>query len=160
MKIIVVSDSHGNNKYVLEKLLEMEKPDMLFYLGDYVDDGEIISKALGIESIIVKGNGDYFNRKYKEDELVEIKNKKIFLTHGHKYNVESGLTNLYYKGLELGADIVLFGHTHIPIIEIKEDIIIMNPGSAFIPRTPDGIKTFGLLDIEEKINPKIIKINL
>lgn len=160
MKIVVVSDTHGNNKYILETLLEMEKPDMLFHLGDYVEDGEKISKALGIETIIVKGNGDYFNTKYKEDELINIKNKKIFLTHGHKYNVENGITNLYYKGLELGADLVLFGHIHKPIIEIEKNIIIMNPGSASIPRSPDKIKTFGLVNIGEKINTKIIQINL
>jgi putative phosphoesterase len=160
MKIVVVSDTHGNNKYILEKLLEMEKPDMLFHLGDYVEDGEKISSALGIETIIVKGNGDYFNTKYKEDELINIKNKKIFLTHGHKHNVENGITNLYYKGLELEADLVLFGHTHRPIIEIEKNIIIMNPGSASIPRSPDKIKTFGLVNIGEKINTKIIQINL
>ena len=160
MKIAVVSDTHGNNKYVLETLLDMEKPDMLFHLGDYVDDGEKISKSLGIESIIVKGNGDYFNTKYKEDEIIEIKNKKIFLTHGHKYNVENGVIKLYYKGLELGADLVLFGHTHIPMIEKEEGIIIMNPGSAFLPRTTERIRTFGILDIDEEIKTKIIKINL
>lgn len=158
MRIAVVSDTHGNNKEIIEKLSEMEKPDILFHLGDYVTDGVKISKTFGLESVIVKGNGDYFNMEYKEDEFIEIAGKKIFLTHGHKYGVNSGIQNLYYKGLELGADIVLFGHIHIPVIEEIEDMIIMNPGSPSLPRSAEKIKTFGIIEIEEKIKTKIIKI--
>lgn len=158
MRIAVVSDTHGNNKEIIEKLSEMEKPDILFHLGDYITDGVKISKTFGLEAIIVKGNGDYFNIEYKEDEFIEIAGKKIFLTHGHKYGVNSGIQNLYYKGLELGADIVLFGHIHIPVIEKIEDMIIMNPGSPSLPRSAEKIKTFGIIEIEEKIETKIIKI--
>ncbi len=158
MRIAVVSDTHGNNKEIIEKLSEMEKPDILFHLGDYVMDGVKISKTFGLESVIVKGNGDYFNTEYKEDEFIEIAGKKIFLTHGHKYGVNSGMQKLYYKGLELGADIVLFGHIHIPVIEKIEDMIIMNPGSPSLPRSVEKIKTFGIIEIEEKIKTKIIKI--
>lgn len=158
MRIAVVSDTHGNNKEIIEKLSEMEKPDILFHLGDYVTDGVKISKTFGLESVIVKGNGDYFNMEYKEDEFIEIAGKKIFLTHGHKYGVNNGIQNLYYKGLELGADIVLFGHIHIPVIEKIEDMVIMNPGSPSLPRSAEKIKTFGIIEIEEKIKAKIIKI--
>lgn len=160
MRIAVVSDTHGNNKDIIEKLSEIERPDILIHLGDYVSDGVTISKAFGLKSIIVKGNGDYLCTEYKEDEFIELKGKKFFLTHGHKYNVQGGLTNLYYKGLELGADIVLFGHIHVPIIEKVGDMIIMNPGSPSLPRNADRIKTFGIIEIGDTIETKIIKIKL
>ncbi|CAK7086703.1 YfcE family phosphodiesterase [Tissierella sp. P1] len=159
MRIAVVSDTHGNNKGIIEKLSEIEKPDILFHLGDYVTDGVAISKALGFETIIVRGNGDHLHTEYNEDELVEIKGKKIFLTHGHKYNVQNGIVNLYYKGLELGSDIVLFGHIHVPIIEKIENMIIMNPGSPSLPRNATKIKTFGIINIGNTIETKIIEIN-
>ncbi len=158
MRIAVISDTHGNNKEIIEMLLEIEKPDILFHLGDYVTDGVAISKALGFENIIVKGNGDYFHTEYNEDEFVEIRGKKFLLTHGHKYNVQNGLTTLYYKGLELGADIVLFGHTHIPIIEKIEDMVIMNPGSPTLPRNSGRMKSFGIINIGNTIETKIIEI--
>ncbi len=159
MKIAVVSDTHGNNKDIIEKLSEIEKPDILFHLGDYVNDGVKISKALGIKTIIVRGNGDYLHTEYNEDEIIEFKGKKFFLTHGHKYNVQNGITNLYYKGLELGANVVLFGHTHIPIVESLENMIIMNPGSPSLPRNAVKIKTFGIINIGNSIDTKIIQIN-
>lgn len=158
MRIAVVSDTHGNNKDIIEKLSEIKKPDMLLHLGDYVADGVIISKALGLESIIVRGNGDYLYTQYDEDKLIELKGKKLFLTHGHKYNLQSGITNLYYRGLELGADIVLFGHIHVPIIEKIENMIIMNPGSPSLPRSASRIKTFGLIEIGDTIEAKIDEI--
>lgn len=158
MKIIVISDTHGNNKDIFKKISEIEKPDFIFHLGDYVEDGIKISKAFGIETIIVRGNGDMGLTKYNEDELIEIKGKKIFLTHGHKYNVSNSLTNLYYKALELGADLVLFGHTHIPINIKENNIIVMNPGSPTLPRGNNRTKTFGVVEIKNEIETKIIEI--
>jgi len=158
MKIVVVSDTHGNNKEVIEKISEMERPDLLFHLGDYIEDGIKICTALGIDTIMVKGNGDRGNRIYNEDELIEISGRKIFLTHGHRYDVRYGITNLYYKALELNVDMVLFGHTHVPINIEENGIIFMNPGSPSIPRTQSKAKTIGLIDINDKIYTKIIEI--
>lgn len=158
MRIAVVSDTHGDNKNIIEKLSEIEKIDILLHLGDYVTDGIKISKALGLQTIIVRGNGDYLHTEYNENEIIELKGKKLFLTHGHKYNLQNGITNLYYKGLELGVDIVLFGHIHVPIIEKIENMIIMNPGSPSLPRSASRIKTFGLIEIEDTIETKIVEI--
>lgn len=158
MKIIVVSDTHGNNLPFLEAAITIEKPDLIFHLGDYVSDAKKITKILGLDCIMVKGNGDYGTMDVNEDELLEIEGKKIFLTHGHKYHVGHSLNDLYYKGLELGADLILFGHTHIPIIEREKDLILMNPGSPSIPRKLDRKRTFGLITIGEDIKTEIIEI--
>lgn len=154
MRIAVISDTHGINKYIIEALVSIEKLDMLIHLGDYVDDGEKISKILGIPITIVKGNGDPHSN-YNENELIEVKGKKIFLTHGHRDNVVRNLDTLYYKALEMGADIALFGHTHVPVNIVYDDIIIMNPGSPSQPRGDSFTRTFGLIDIGEKINTEI-----
>lgn len=158
MRIVVVSDTHGYIDSFIDKINLIDKPDIIIHLGDYVRDAERISKKLGIKTIIVKGNGD-IGSNYNEDELISIKGNKIFLTHGHKHNVNEGIDNLYYKGLELGANIILFGHTHIPIVIIDKDIIIMNPGSPTNPRANKRIPTFGLIDIGDIITNQIIQIN-
>lgn len=158
MKIIVVSDTHGNNQSFLEAAITIEKPDMIFHLGDFVSDAKKITKILGIDCIMVKGNGDYGMMNVNEDELLEIEGKKIFLTHGHKYHVGYNLDDLYHKGLELGADLILFGHTHIPEIKHEKDIILMNPGSPSLPRKLNRKRTFGLVTIGEDIKTEIIEI--
>lgn len=157
MRIVVVSDTHGNYKEVLKAIERNGKFDMFFHLGDYVGDGEKLKEILSIPSIIVKGNGDYWSN-YNEDEIIEIKGKKILMTHGHKYNVRFNYTNLYYRGLELEADIVLYGHTHVPLIIQENNLIIMNPGSPSLPRSQDRKKTFGIIEIGDYIKTEIIEI--
>ena len=58
---------------------------------------------------------------------------KIFVTHGHMYNVKSEYNTIFYKGKEVGADIVLFGHSHKALINSYDGITIMNPGSISLP---------------------------
>ena len=56
------------------------------------------------------------------------------VTHGHLFNVKSGLMKLRYKALEQNANIVCFGHSHILGIEKVDDILFINPGSIRFPR--------------------------
>ena len=157
MKVAIVSDTHGYIDSFIDRLSTMDRPDLILHLGDNTVDGEKISQKIGIKTIIVKGNCDS-GKRYSESNLVEVEGKKLFLTHGHMYNVKDSLNQIYYKGLELGADIILFGHTHIPI-NIKEDnIIIMNPGSPTIPKSIDKIPSFGIIEFGEQIITKIIQI--
>lgn len=158
MKILVVSDTHGKNKELINRVRKMEKADLLIHLGDYVGDGLTIAKALGIAPIIVMGNGDHPSSGFKEEEVIEIKGKKIFLTHGHKLGVNFNLNRILYRARELDADIALFGHTHLPIIEKIDDLILMNPGSASYPRGFPDKKTFGIIEINREIDTKLIEI--
>lgn len=157
MKILVVSDTHGNTDHFIDYIGDC-KFDMLFYLGDYVKDGIKISDKLGIKSKIVRGNGDRKEKDFNDDEIFHLMDKKIFLTHGHRYNVNFGIENLYYRAREIETDYVFFGHTHIPVLEEIEGIIMMNPGSPILPRTSDGLGSFGVIELGENKNEKIIKI--
>ncbi len=158
MKILVVSDTHSINKNFIEEIKDREKPDLLFHLGDYVQDGLTIAEALQVSHVIVRGNGDHPSLGFKEEEIVEIKGKRIYLTHGHKLRVSENINKIYYRGKELDADIVLFGHTHVPIIKKLDDIIIMNPGSPSFPRGHLNKKTFAMIEIDKEIKVKHIEI--
>jgi len=159
MRIVVVSDTHGKIDHFVNKLKSMDRPQLIIHLGDYAEDGEKIQSLTNVETIIVKGNGDYFNKNYEEDRLIEIGGKKFFITHGHKYNVRYRLDNLMYKGEEVNADIVLYGHTHVPVILKESNMIIMNPGSVSLPRTIEKEKTFGIIEIGDKVSMTIEKID-
>ena len=158
MRILVVSDTHGKNKELIESLNQKEKPDLLFHLGDYVRDGIILADELKLSSIIVRGNGDHPSSGFREEEVLEIKGKKIYLTHGHKLGVNFNLNRIFYRARELRADIALFGHTHIPIVEEKEGILFMNPGSVSLPRDGSNKKTYGIIKIGEKTEIEIKEV--
>lgn len=158
MNIVVVSDTHGSTDNIIRNIKSMENIDMIFHLGDYVEDGTKIGAALDIPITIVRGNGDYGKYGYEDEQIVEIMGKRILLTHGHKYNVRFGVQNLFYRALEVEADMVLYGHTHIAKILKKEGITIMNPGSPDYPRGIIRKGTFGLITIGDKVEPKILEI--
>ncbi len=158
MKIFVISDTHGSTRGIINKINNMDKPDLIIHLGDYVEDGIKLEESIGVRTIIVKGNGDYFHPGFNEDEIITIENKKIFITHGHRYNVRYGEDNIISKAMELNADLALFGHTHVPLFFEESGVTVMNPGSPTFPRGYRGKKTFGLIEIGEKISGKIIEI--
>ena len=72
---------------------------------------------------------------------MEINGVKIFLTHGHLYDVKRGLSSIKEIGKKLNASLVVFGHTHKPYIEKDEDMTLFNPGA-----TEDG--RYGIIILE------------
>lgn len=128
MLIAVISDSHGNKDSINKIKKKISNADVLLFLGDGENDLAEITNDFTGEVFAVRGNCD-ITGKYPEEQILEIQGKKIFICHGHRYNVKYGYNSIYYRGKEIGADIVLFGHSHIPIIEEYNGIILMNPGS-------------------------------
>ena len=68
--------------------------------------------------------------------------KKIWLTHGHNYYVSLDLKVIEQEAVARGMDIVMFGHTHRPVIIVEDNITLINPGSISYPRQADGIPTY------------------
>ena len=146
MLIAVISDTHRINKYIKAGLEAAKDADILIHLGDNVEDAEYYEMNFKGEVYAVKGNCDYSN-KYPAERIIEIEGKKIFFTHGHLYGVKSGINNIYYRGRELEADVVLFGHTHTAGIERTDTLTLMNPGSISLPRLTK--RSIGFIEIKE-----------
>lgn len=153
MLIGVVSDTH-RDKTIFQRIAEaLEDTDLIIHLGDNVQDVEGIKEYYKKKIINVRGNCD-FGRKEPLELLEEVEGVKIFITHGHNYDVKYNMLKLKYRAQELGADIALFGHTHVSVIEYEEGIWFMNPGSASLPR--DAYSSVATIEINEgKINPSI-----
>lgn len=146
MLIAVVSDTHRVIKYIdLAKEL-IEGADVLIHLGDNIDDVEVLERGFEGKVYAVAGNCDY-STKYPKETIIEVNGRKIFFTHGDLYGVKNSLNNIYYRGKELDADIVLFGHTHEQIIEENRGIILMNPGSISLPKFKG--RYVGFIDIND-----------
>ncbi|CUO74983.1 metallophosphoesterase [Clostridium disporicum] len=128
MLIAVISDSHNNDRAINEVKNYIKNADVLLFLGDGESDIAKITEGFKGEVYSVSGNCDFLGKSPNE-RIIELDGIKIFMCHGHAYNVKFGYDNIYYRGLSLGVDIVLFGHSHIPIVEKHNDICLMNPGS-------------------------------
>lgn len=148
MKILIVSDTHG--KHVnLEIVIDKVKPiDLLIHLGDVEGGSDYIEAIAPCKTEMISGNNDYFTNLLRE-KLIEVGNYKVFLTHGHYYGVNYSTERLKEKARELGADIVMYGHTHIPAMDLTNDVWTVNPGSITLPRQAGQIPSFVIMDIDK-----------
>lgn len=148
MKILVVSDTHGYNTNLF-KLLEQIKPiDMLIHCGDSGDLAYYIEEFVDCPVVMVRGNCDMCS-PLKGEEVVDVCGHRIFVTHGHAYGVKSGLGRLIDKAESVGADIALYGHSHIPDLTYMRGISAFNPGSISMPRQEGRRCTYGTIEISE-----------
>lgn len=156
LNFAVAGDTHGKIQK-LEKALQMLKPDYLFFTGDYYSDGLKLARHLSIDWTGVMGNCD-FGFKVKREQQITIAGYNFYLVHGHQYGVKRNHNTIYYRGVEVNADIVLFGHTHIPMCKKIEGIWLINPGSAAFPRL-NFSSSYAIIETnEDSINAKIIEI--
>ena len=149
MKILVISDTHGI-LWNFNELIERVKPiDMLLHCGDIEKDEEYIRMAAECPVYMVAGNNDLGGRLEKE-LFIDIGKYHIMITHGHYYSVNYGLNMLVTAAKRKGANIVMFGHTHVPVIERIDDVVLINPGSITIPRQSGRIPTYAFMEIDEE----------
>ena len=148
MKILVISDTHGRDEN-FERVLEKDgKPDMLIHLGDIEGSERYIESAAGCRCEMIAGNNDYFSDLPMEKEIY-VGNHKIFMTHGHYYNVSVETQTIVNEGIGRGADIVMFGHIHRSVYEDENGILLLNPGSLSLPRQIGHEPTYALLTIDD-----------
>ncbi len=126
--IVVISDSHGN-RAAQEKLYPIfAESDYIIHLGDTSGDGNAIKKSFPDKTIVLNGNCDIMPAGDREAEL-QVENIKILACHGDRYGVKSTLSRLAYRAEEVGAQIALYGHTHIPKADTEGGVTLLNPGT-------------------------------
>ena len=161
MKVMFVSDIHGSEFYldqVLEKM-EQEQPDQLVLLGDLLYHGprnplpkqyqpaNVATKLNKLKNkiIAVQGNCDSTVDQMVLDfpitgpfAWIFTGKQRIFATHGHEFN-EKNMPPLS------SGDVLIHGHTHIPVTKKVNDIYLLNPGSISLPKeeTPHS---YGILE--------------
>lgn len=147
-RIMIVSDTHKRLGNLYEALEREGHIDAMIHLGDLEGDEEIIDEMIDGKVFMVPGNNDYYSQASREIEM-QLAGKNILLTHGHYYYVSLDLQMIRSEAIARGMDIVMFGHTHRPVIQVEDEITLINPGSISYPRQQDGKCTYIMLEISE-----------
>lgn len=173
MKLFFMSDIHGAEldlKTALEKF-EKSGADYLVILGDQMYHGPRNPLPEGYNPPNVSGMLNKYKNKIiavrgncdsEVDQMlleypilcdystVLIDGKRFFLTHGHIYNRDN-IPNL------VEGDVLCYGHTHLPLGEKQNGIVLFNPGSISLPKggykKSYGIyenKKLSVFDMEDK----------
>lgn len=146
MKILIVSDTHRHNEN-LKHIIERTAPiDLLIHLGDSEGTEDAIFKMSPCPVEMVAGNNDFFTGLKREIHTV-IGKYKVFLTHGHQYFLSSGYDSLIKNSKD--ADIIMFGHTHRPVIFMKDGKVILNPGSVSYPRQEGRVPSYIIMELDK-----------
>lgn len=146
MKILIVSDTHKKNENYFN-VLQLQQPDMVIHCGDAEGCEYAITQAADCPVQIVLGNNDFFSELPRE-LMLNIGKYKVWVTHGHNYYVSMGNERLKREAEARGADIVMYGHTHRPVIDIDKEIIAVNPGSLSYPRQEGGRPSYMLMELD------------
>ncbi|MGD0154414.1 MAG: metallophosphoesterase [Thermacetogeniaceae bacterium] len=149
MWVGVLSDSHGDVGQAERAVKAMGAVDLVIHAGDFYSDALYLADQFGIEVKAVTGNCDRCVPGPHE-ELLELEGHRIYLTHGHFYGVKLGLMRLADRVREVGAEMAIFGHTHMFRYEEVDGIRYLNPGSVAWPRIP-GQFTYAIMKLEPGI---------
>lgn len=149
MKVLIVSDTHGREQQLFNTLQRVSPIDLLIHLGDFEGGEDYIRDIAPCPTEMVSGNNDFFNGLPKE-KMILLGKYYIMLTHGHRYGVNSGTCTVKEAARRNQADIVMFGHTHVPMIDLSDGVWAINPGSLALPRQHGRIPTFIIMEIDPK----------
>lgn len=153
MKLLILSDTHGRVDRLAKVLKLHADADAILFLGDGLSD--IARSGIDIGKLFcVRGNCDGFSVGsgiYSPNELsLCFDGFNILMMHGHLHGVKSGIDRAVYYAEEKGADILLFGHTHIPcesyLPDTAKPMYLFNPGS--LGAGQGGTSSYGLIQIK------------
>lgn len=130
MKLLVLSDSHRSLSG-MRAAVDREAPDYVIHLGDMERDAQLLSQEYPRLAVTgVPGNCDGFFAAQPLQKEIAYAGRKVLMSHGHIWNVKRGYDAAIAAAHSCGADILLFGHTHIPYCErLPDGLWVMNPGS-------------------------------
>ena len=161
MELLIFSDSHGNADGIRQAIARQpRRPDAVCFLGDGLREVERLELSNTL-LYAVRGNCDWSHSDQTPwtERTLYFEGHTILLTHGHLHGVKAGLGGLVSYAASVGADVVLFGHTHRPTervlpagTQVGERILerpmyLFNPGSVGYDEDGEG-RSFGTLTLQ------------
>lgn len=103
MKILVLSDSHGNARGVENAVKKYGRnADLIVHCGDATrGEAEDLARKSDIPVVCVRGNCDFVT-DLNDIEYLDLCGRRIMITHGHLFGVKYGLERLSYSAEEKG----------------------------------------------------------
>lgn len=154
-RIAIFSDTHGNKKDMAHAISRTGPFDRIVHLGDGFEEGKNLADTKKIPFTGVYGNEDY-GIEASEMCSFSINGWNICLLHGHQfainqYETESSMNKTYNQIADMAknrlADILLMGHTHLPMARNVNGIFILNPGDQYIGSSAPP--TFAILNVNK-----------
>lgn len=163
MTLLVLSDSHGRVERIREAISGHRGVDTVLFLGDGLRDLDALSLEERASVCAVRGNCDGFSFLGDDvpvERLLRFGDYTVLMMHGHTHGVKASLEHAAAYAASRGADLLLYGHTHMreerylpagtAVGEqvLEKPLYLLNPGSLGAPR--EGKPSYGLVDLTAK----------
>jgi len=162
LRILLLSDTHipSRARTLPPGLWErFSSADLVLHAGD-LESADILDEMESVarDFRAVRGNMDppSLSSRLPELEILEVEDITLALVHGHQW----GRPRPTRVAQEMAgrADVVVFGHNHIPAVRKLGGVLVVNPGSPTCPRGHLG-PTCALLTVEgEKADVEVIEV--
>lgn len=146
MRVLIVSDTHRQNENYF-RVLEAQRPDLVIHCGDAEGSEYALSEAADCPVRIVLGNNDFFSDLPRE-LMLDIGSYKVWVVHGHNYHVSLGSEVIKREAAARGADVVMYGHTHRPVVDRGWGVTAVNPGSISYPRQEGHQPSYIIMELD------------
>ncbi len=155
LKLLLISDSHGRVDRVRRAIAMHPDVDVMAFLGDGLEDFDDATQGVSAMCLCVRGNCDrrgmFRGFPVKYTEQLSVLGHRLLFVHGDAFGVKHGWETLAQEAEKRGADIVIYGHTHVPqekyLSSGKTPVWLFCPGS--IGEGENGRSTFGILTLTE-----------
>ena len=127
MRVGLISDTHG--KLRPEVFDALAGVDRILHAGD-VGSGELLDELNAIADVVaVWGNTDGFEVRTRTTEVADLMldGHHVIVVHGDQFGSP---TPEQLRAAYPEADVIVYGHTHQPLIEERDGALIVNPGAA------------------------------
>jgi len=122
LRVGLISDTHGLLRP--EALAFLEGSDHIVHGGDICDAGVLEALSTIAPVTAVRGNNDHgpWAARLRETELLRVEEVSVYAIHD--------LSQLDMEPHAAGVHVVVSGHSHKPLVERRDGILYVNPGSA------------------------------
>jgi putative phosphoesterase len=154
MRVGLISDTHGRLRpEVFDRLHGVER---VLHAGD-VGSADLLVELEAIAPVTaVWGNTDGFDVRERVDEVaeVELAGRRVVVVHGHRLGSP---TPSRLRTAHPGADVIVYGHTHRPLVDEEGPGLVVNPGAAGAARF--GIPpSVGILTLEDDATVELFEL--
>ncbi|AXI00005.1 metallophosphoesterase [Sporosarcina sp. PTS2304] len=159
MKIVITGDTHipGRGTSLPKRLIEECRiADLILHTGDWKSTKavQLLSSYAEVKGVVGNVDDEELHTQFPLQQIIEVKGKRIGIVHGH--GTQKTTEKRAIEAFEgMSVDIIVFGHSHIPIVRYMNKTLLINPGSPTHKRKLPYY-SFVVLSIDQDIRAEVI----
>ena len=130
----------------------LEGVDLILHAGDVYDAATLDRLAALAPVLCARGSEDVSlaeDERVRDSHLITVGGVRIGLLHALDYPIPAWRPLDLVLAREFGGpvDVLIFGDSHVPVVDRLEGVLLINPGSPTLPYGLPGAGTIALLEV-------------